>query len=138
MSHLPLRLAVAVLAVVTGCYTVRTSAPPGSVTTFAADGEACAEVAHRRVHYALVGLIPINSNRVVVPGNQRVRVVAETDALDTLLRGLGVVFTFGLYGGTQSARVEVCQVPYVVGAGLTAAAPPDLSRPGRASRSPSR
>ncbi len=126
MSHLHPRTFAVVLAVLTACYTVRTSAPAGSVTTFAAEGEACAEVSSKRVHYAIAGLIPINSNQVQVPGNARVRVVAETDALDTILRGLGVVFTLGLYGGTQSARVEVCQPVYVGGAPGT---PPPVYAP---------
>jgi hypothetical protein len=100
---------VASLVVLAGCYTVRTSAPPGTAATFAADGEPCAPVIHRRIHYALAGLVHLNSNRITVPGNARVRVVTEADGLDMFLRAIGAIFTFGLYGGTQSATVEMCQ-----------------------------
>jgi hypothetical protein len=114
MTH---RLIVSLLVIgcLSGCYTIRTSAPPGSVTAFASSDELCLPVDSRRVHYALVGLVPINNNHVAVPANMRVRVVTEATPLDVVLRALGTVFTFGLYGGSQSARVEVCPAVAVAG-----------------------
>src|SRR5262245_32470112 len=97
-----------VASLLAGCYSIKTSAPPGTMSAFAASGEACVPVGSRRVHYALAGLIPINSNEVVVPANTRARVVTETDVLDVVLRVVGAAFTLGLYGGTQSATVELC------------------------------
>jgi len=106
---------LAALVLTTSCYTIRASAPPGTTTTFAAAGEACVPIAHRRVHYALAGLVPIGDNEVIVPGNARVRVETQADAVDMLLRAVGAVFTWGLYGGTASATVEVCQAPVLSG-----------------------
>ena len=80
-------------------------------TQFASSNELCVPVSTRRVHYALVGLVPINNNEISVPANARVRVVTEASGLDVFLRALGTVFTLGLYGGSQSAVVEVCGAP---------------------------
>jgi len=108
MKHVVLA-AVLASVLLGGCYSIRTSAPPGTAATFASSAEPCAPVMSRRVHYALAGLVHINSNEITVPGNARVRVVTEADAVDIFLRAVGAVFTFGLYGGTQSATVEMCQ-----------------------------
>ncbi|MGE0546389.1 MAG: hypothetical protein AB7O24_18400 [Kofleriaceae bacterium] len=104
-------------ALLVSCYSIRASAPPNSMTTLASTGEVCTPVHTRRVHYALVGLVPLNNNEVTVPANARARVITEADGVDILLRAIGAVFTLGLYGGTQSATLELCQTSgYVAGA----------------------
>ncbi len=109
MNH-PHRLLVLVVAALcaSGCYSIRTNASPNGATQFASSNELCVPVSTRRVHYALVGLVPINNNEISVPPNARVRVVTQASGLDVFLRALGAVFTLGLYGGSQSAVVEVC------------------------------
>ena len=94
------------------------------MTQFASADEPCMEVSSKRVHYALVGLVSINNNEVSVPPNTRARVVSEATPVDVLLRALGTIFTLGLYGGSQTAIVEVCPM-----AGVATLPPPPPPMP---------
>lgn len=126
-------LALAALMTAPACYTARAVAPVGQNVSLAGPQEACYPTQRKRVHYAIAGLVNINDDQLQAPANTRVRFKAETDVADVLLRAIGYVFTFGLYGGSQSMVMEACygapSAPVAAAAPPPGLAPPSATPP---------
>lgn len=79
--------------------------------------DACYPAGSRRVQYMFWGLLPVSdpSAANLIPPGSKVRIETETDFLDGFLRFAGIFLTLGIYAGSQSIDVSICQQPPAAG-----------------------
>jgi len=97
------------------CYTTRVDAPQGldKDVILGTTNDLCFDIETNRVHYLLWGLVPIGntSSEKIIAEKQitKVKVKTQADFLDGLLRCVGLMFTSGIYAGSESQTIQSCK-----------------------------